>query len=74
MTQSRVHADNVFNKKIEKSKVAQSTAKDLKVEVYAVDNFPISLQTLKPLFHILGFASKNISKVNDFLFNQAHIP
>lgn len=58
----------------EKKKDALSSTKDLKVEVYAVEDFPISLKTLKPLFHILGFASKNISKVNDFLFNQAHIP
>lgn len=34
----------------------------------------MSIDTLKPLFHILGFASKNISKLNEFLFSQTSIP
>ena len=41
--------------------------KEFKVEVWAVKDYPISINTLKPLFHILSFASKNISKFNEFL-------
>jgi hypothetical protein len=37
------------------------------MEVWAVKHYPISIATLKPLFNILGFASKNISKLNEFL-------
>ena len=48
--------------------------KEIKLEVWAVKNYPISIKTLKPLFHILGFASKNISKFNEFLNNQKSIP
>jgi len=38
--------------------------------MWTVKDFPINISILKPLFHILGFASKNISKVNEFLFNK----
>jgi hypothetical protein len=50
-------------------KVIKQEKKELKVEVWAVKNYPILIDTLKPLFHILGFASKNISKFNDFIYN-----
>lgn len=43
--------------------------------MWTVMDFPIKIEILKPLFHILGFASKNISKVNDFLFSkEASVP
>ncbi|CDW83158.1 UNKNOWN [Stylonychia lemnae] len=56
------------------NKKKKTDNKDVKVEMWAVRDFPINIATLRPLFHIMGFASKNISKFNDFLFNQAQIP
>lgn len=56
------------------SKPFKKDNKEIKAEIWTVKDFPISIETLKPLFHILGFASKNISKFNDFLNNQATIP
>ena len=55
-------------------KIVKREKKEVKVEVWAVKDYPILIDTLKPLFHILGFASKNISKLNDFLYNQTQIP
>jgi hypothetical protein len=55
-------------------KAMKAESKDLKAEVWSVRDYPITIDTLKPLFHLLGFASKNISKLNDFLFNQTSIP
>lgn len=50
-------------------RVVKRDSKEIQVEVWAVRDYPISIDTLRPLFHILGFASKNISKFNDFLYN-----
>jgi hypothetical protein len=50
-------------------KVVKRDNKEISVQVWAVKDYPISIETLRPLFHILGFASKNISKFNDFLYN-----
>ena len=50
-------------------KVVKRDSKEISVQVWAVKDYPISIETLRPLFHILGFASKNISKFNDFLYN-----
>jgi hypothetical protein len=55
-------------------KITKRDVKDIKIEVWAVKGYPISVKTLKPLFKILGFASKNISKFNDVLCNQTSIP
>mmetsp|Transcript_40989 Transcript_40989/g.39525 ORF Transcript_40989/g.39525 Transcript_40989/m.39525 type:complete len:94 (+) Transcript_40989:235-516(+) len=56
------------------SKNLKKESKDIKLEVWSVKDYPICISTLKPLFHILGFASKNISKFNEFLNNQRSIP
>ena len=48
-------------------KIVKNEKKEFKIEVWTVDNYPINIKTLKPLFHILGFASKNISKFNEFI-------
>lgn len=78
---SKVDANNILNKLAQSQDRNHLSAnnskrenKEIKVEVFAVKDFPIQINTMKPLFNILGFAQKNIAKFDDFIFNQATIP
>eukprot|EP00347_Sterkiella_histriomuscorum_P011537 403372077 len=82
INKSKVDASNIqtyLEKKTQIQPRSQSQSKikkqqkEIQLELYTVQDYPINVETLRPLFHILGFASKNISKFNDFIFNQVQI-
>ena len=56
----------------EYKQIVKQEKKRVEVEIWGVnaEEFPLKLSMLKPIFHVLSFAQKNISKINDFLFCQ----
>jgi hypothetical protein len=51
----------------ELQKKIKTEQKTISASVWAAKDYPISVETLQPLFHVLSFASKNISKFNEFI-------
>ena len=50
-----------------KKESGSESQKKLTANVWLCEDYPISMKELQPILHVLGFASKHMQKLKDFL-------